>query len=162
MQNFKIIVFFLSLISISVSYAQNNNDIEAELNSNNALNTAFNKFYKYKIRKEKKDKRGEPFYCKIDQLKGLHYLDYDEDGFKDVLIEFSATSSDGDSSNLFVAVLFQNSDNNYVYRAHFNPNSSFFKEYKEPYFIFNGEFKSFTEGVTIERIKLVGNKFVKY
>ena len=162
MQNFRIIIFILTLIISAVSYAQNGNDMETELKSNNSLYSAFNIFYKGKIRQEKKDKRGTSYFYKIDQLNGIHYIDYNEDGVKDVLIEFSASQSNKTSSNFLVAVLFENSSNIFKYRAHFNPNKSLFQEYKKPFFIFAGEFKSFTEGVTIERIKLVGNNFVKY
>jgi len=162
MRNFRIIIVILTLILSAVSYAQNGNGFEAELKSNNSLYIAFNKFYKDKIRQEKKDISGEPYFFKMDQLNGIHYVDYNEDGIKDVLIEFSASQSNKTSSNFLVAVLFENSSNIFKYRAHFNPNKSLFQEYKKPFFIFAGEFKSFTEGVTIERIKLVGNNFVKY
>lgn len=150
------IVFILPFILLS----QNNADKITQLEGNKALYKSFNKFYTDYIRNETKDEWGGPYYKKIDQINGVHYFDYNEDGKNDALVEFSARNSDGGTYYFLVAVLFKNTNGVYNYKAHFYPENRRFQKYSKPNFVFSGKTNRFSKEISIKKYVLSGNKFI--
>jgi len=152
------IVLFCPLSILS----QSSDDKMIELKSNKQLYTVFNKFYTDSIRQEKKDEWGGPYYYEIDVVYSLYYLDYNNDGLKDVLVEFSCAASDGGTWYFFTAVLFENKKGKYNYICHVNPNYTVFDKYDNDVFYFKGvRFKTLLDENRSKEYKLVDNKFVE-
>ena len=161
MKKFKIYIFTLIFLCVSSSlFAQKTITGMANLKSNNELHASFMNFYKHHVRSKAKTKRGN-YYLKIDQIIGLHNFDYNNDGFEDVMIEFSVKPSNSDYGVFNIAVLFKNAKSKYVYIAHLKPNEVSFREYINSVFYFYGEVHSFTEGMTSEKYILHVDKFVR-
>lgn len=153
----------LLLFSISeLTYSQNPDDKSELLKSNNLLYTSFQKFYKDVISQDCVDEGGKPYFKKIDQINGVHYLDYNNNGLEDALIEFSVRNSDGGTWYMLVAVLFENVDKQYIYKAHLEPENLLFKKYQQPFFILSGRVERFKNETTTKKYKLLNNKFVEY
>ncbi|UMB59894.1 hypothetical protein MHL31_12520 [Lutibacter sp. A80] len=153
----------LLLFSISeLTYSQNPDDKSDFLKSNKLLYTSFQKFYTDSIRQDGLDEWGEPYFKKIDQINGVHYFDYNNNGLEDALVEFSVRNSDGGTWYMLVAVLFENVDKQYIYKAHFKPENLLFKKYQQPFFILSGRVNRFQDETTTKKYKLLNNKFVEY
>lgn len=156
----KSISLLIIIISISL-FSQIPEENKKKLESNKVLYSSFQKFYTKHIRQEKKDEWGEPYYYRIDQINGVHYFDYNKDGLKDVLVEFSAAASDGGSNYFLTAVLFEFKNGNYNYIAHMDTNHSTFDKYYNSIFYFKGaRFKSLLDENRASRFKLINGKFI--
>lgn len=155
------IVISITFISSYFYLIQNNENKLEQLKSNKSLYTSFTKFYNDSIRKEIKDEWGKPYYYKIDQINGLHYFDYNYDGSKDALVEFSAAACDGGTFYFLTAVLFTKTDKSYSYKAHFYPNDTGFVEYSKPYFLFSGTKWDRQDRTAIIKYQLKGNQFIE-
>lgn len=132
------ILNLLLLLNFCFCFSQNS-DVKLELiESNKTLYTSFIKFYNDSIRLESKDEWGESFYYNIDQINGVHYFDYNEDGIEDVLVEFSTSPSDSWSSYSVVSAMFRNENSNYIIEAFFYSNNLKFKKYSKPFFFYSG------------------------
>lgn len=132
------------------------------LHSNKKLLASFNKFHKDSISQDCVDEWGKPYFKKIDQINGVHYFDYNNNGLEDALVEFSVRNSDGGTWYMLVAVLFENVDKQYIYKAHFEPENLLFKKYQQPFFILSGRVNRFKDETTTKKYKLLNNKFVEY
>jgi hypothetical protein len=91
----------------------------------------------------------------------VHYLDFNNDGLEDVLVEFSARNSEGGTFYFLVAVLFENIEKKYIYKAHFQPENLLFEEFSQAFFIFSGTANRFSEEITTKKYKLVNNTFIE-
>ena len=138
MNNFKTLVIALLLVLPLVVISQNPDNKINKLKANKELNKSFNKFYIDSVRQETKDEWGEPCYYKVDQINGVHNLDYNKDGAIDSLVEFSVYSSDGGTWYFLVAVLFKNVNGIYKYIAHVDPRPTGFDKYQNSFFYFSG------------------------
>jgi len=146
-----------------------------KLKSNKPLYEAFQKFYVENIREETKDEWGEPYYYTVEHINGVNYFDYNNDGLKDCLIEFSSRASDGGTFYFLVTVLFEKHNNEYRYVSYFHPqnnedhhisyihpNNISFENFSYPYFIFS-EYSNYNNNEKIgDKIYLLlNNKFVE-
>jgi len=125
-----VIIVLIFSFSVGIILAQNEEDKIEQLKSNKPLYTTFNQFYTDSIRQETKDEWGGPYFKKIDQINDVHYFDYNKDGQKDALVEFSAAHSDGGTWYFLTAVLFENINGKYKYIAHIDPDHTVFEKYK--------------------------------
>ena len=161
MRKFKIYIFAIVILSTSFSlYTQNSISGMENLKLNKDLHASFMDFYRHHVKSKAKIKKGN-YYLKINQILGLHNFDYNNDGFEDVMIEFSVRPSISDYGIFNIAVLFKNAKSKYVYIAHLKPNEVSFREYINSVFYFYGEVHSFTEGMTSEKYVLHVDKFVR-
>jgi len=149
------------VLFLIVSHSQNEANKIEQLKQNKELYTTFDKFYTDSIRQESTNEWGEPYFKKIDQINGVHHFDYNNDGSEDALVEFSVSNSDGGTFYFLVAVLFENVDNKYIYKAHFQPENMLFKEFSQPFFIFSGTVDRFSEEITTKKYNLLNNRFIK-
>lgn len=155
----KLLALLIILGSFQSTLSQNADDKIEQLKSNKLLYSTFNQFYTDSIRQETKDEWGEPYFQKIDQINGVHYFDYNNDGLEDAFVEFSVRNSDGGSFYYLVAVLFENTENKYIYKAHFEPGNLLFEKFNQPSFIFSGKVSRFSEETITQKYKLVNNTF---
>jgi len=160
MRNFKFLILVFALSLPFLSLGQNSDDNLRKLKSNKKLYESFSKFIKDAVQ-ETKNKKGKPYYYKIEQINGVHNFDYNEDGLEDALVEFSTDSFDGKGNYLLVAVLFKNAGNGYGYATHMNPDNTFFEKYAKSIFYFSGRLISFSDEVVTEKYTLIVNKFVR-
>lgn len=157
----KSMIFILLLVFPLLMSSQNNGDKIDQLKSNIYLFKSFDRFYNNSIREETKGESERVYYNEIDQIYSIHYFDYNEDGLKDVLVEFTVTKLNGSNNNFLVAVLFKNVEGRYKYIAHMNPDNTTFVNYSKSIFQFSGEIRSFSEGVVTEKYTLQSNKFTR-
>ena len=160
MRNYKFLILVFALSLPLLSLGQNSDDNFRNLESNKKLYESFSKFFKDYVQ-ETKNKGGQPYDYKIEQINGIHNFDYNEDGFEDALVEFSANSPNGEGVYLLVAVLFKNAGNGYGYVTHMNPNNTFFENYSKSIFYFSGKLISFSDEIVTEKYTLIVNKFVR-
>ena len=150
-----IIILFLS--APYFMYSQSNGSNLAQLKSNTFLYNTFTKFYKVNIKQKTKSKKGKYDYY---QINGVHFMDYNNDGLEDSLVEFSTISTSNSTSSLTVAVLFKKIKNDYKYIAHMQPNETYFEKFSNSVFYFLGGITSFSDEVVSEKYVLYSNKFV--
>ncbi len=156
-----VIIVLIFFFSVGITSAQNEEDKLQQLASSKPLYTVFNQFYTDSIRQETKDEWGGLYFKKIDQINGVYYFDYNNDGLEDALVEFSVRNSDGGTFYFLVAVLFENIEKKYIYKAHFQPENTLFEEFNQPFFIFSGTANKFSKEITTKKYKLVNNTFIK-
>ena len=156
----KVFMLLITLFFTSFSYSQNDEgEIEAKLKANKNLYKTFQKFYKDSIRQETKDEWGGPYYYEIDLIYGLHFLDYNNDGDEDALVEFSATPSDSATMTFSVVVLFEKRNGDYYYLTHIKPGNIFYNKYSNSVFYFTITDYYGTKKGEIEKYNIVNNRF---
>jgi len=157
----KVFILLTTFFLTSFSYSQNDDYlIETKLKANKNLYKSFQKFYNDSIRQETKDEWGKPYYYEIDLIYGLSFLDFNDDGIEDALVEFSATPSDPATITFPIAVLFEKRNGIYFYTNHLNPSNAIFYKYADSIFYFKSTGYNGTKKGEIFKYKIVKNKFI--
>ena len=148
----KIFVLFIFLAVCLKSVGQNMSNKDSNSSS---IYTEFNTFFEDEIKKQ--GVKGNWIF-RLNEVNGFHKFDFNEDGYQDVFMEFSAVQEESEGITLYFAVLFKNYlDKEYVLVNFLESPEIRFSRFEEHLFYFNSSLNE-TDKIVYE---LVNSKFIK-
>jgi len=148
----KIFVLFIFLAVCLKSVGQNMSNKDSNSSS---IYTVFNTFFEDEIKKQ--GVKGNWIF-RLNEVNGFHKFDFNEDGYQDVFMEFSAVQEESEGITLYFAVLFKNYlDKEYVLVNFLESPEIRFSRFEEHLFYFNSSLNE-TDKIVYE---LVNSKFIK-
>ena len=123
--------------------------------NSSSIYTVFNTFFEDEIKKQ--GVKGNWIF-RLNEVNGFHKFDFNEDGYQDVFMEFSAVQEESEGITLYFAVLFKNYlDKEYVLVNFLESPEIRFSRFEEHLFYFNSSLNE-TDKIVYE---LVNSKFIK-
>ena len=148
----KIFVLFIFLAVCLKSVGQN---MPNEDSNSSSIYSVFNTFFEDEIKKQ--GVKGNWIF-RLNEVNGFHKFDFNEDGYQDIFMEFSAVQEESEGMTLYFAVLFKNYlDEEYVLVNFLESPEIRFSRFEEHLFYFNSSLNE-TDKIVYE---LVNSKFIK-
>ena len=123
--------------------------------NSSSIYTVFNTFFEDEIKKQ--GVKGNWIF-RLNEVNGFHKFDFNEDGYQDVFMEFSAVQEESEGITLYFAVLFKNYLNEEYVLVNFLESPEIrFSRFEEHLFYFNSSLNE-TDKIVYE---LVNSKFIK-
>jgi len=150
LQKIVVLLVFVFMGTKSVGQNISNNDSNPD-----SIYTVFDTFFKDEIKKQ--GVKGNWIF-KLNEVTGFHKFDYNNDGYNDILMEFSAIQEVGEGMTLYFSVLFKNYENEEYGLVNFLDSREMrFTRFEENSFYFNSNLNEKDKIV----FKLVNSEFIK-
>ena len=148
----KVLILLFFIIVGLKSVAQNT---LGKNKSTTSIYAVFDSFFEDEIKKQ--GVKGNWIF-KLNEITGFHKFDFNEDGFQDVFMEFSAVQEETEGMTLYFAVLFRNKlDKEYVLVNYLGTPEIRFTRFEETLFYFHSSL-NISDKIVYE---LVNSKFIK-
>ena len=148
----KIFITFVFITFCVKSFGQN---VSSQNSNASSIYTVFDTFFEDEIKKQ--GVKGNWIF-KLNEISGFHKFDFNEDGYQDIFIEFSAVQEVGEGRALYFTVLFKNYSNEEYILVNFLKSPEMrFAHFEENLFYFNSSVNE-TDKMVYE---LVNSKFIK-
>ena len=148
----KIFFVFVFITFCLKSFGQN---VGNQNSNTSSIYTVFDTFFEDEIKKQ--GVKGNWIF-KLNEVNGFHKFDFNEDGYQDIFMEFSAVQEESEGITLHFAVLFKNHSNeDYVLVNFLESPDIRFARFEENLFYFNSSLNE-TDKIVYE---LVNSKFVR-
>ena len=120
-----------------------------------SIYTVFDTFFEDEIKRQ--GVKGNWIF-KLNEINGFHKFDFNEDGYEDIFMEFSAIQEESEGMTLYFAVLFKNySDKEYILVNFIESPDLRYSHFEGNFFHFNSSLNE-TDKIVYE---LVNSKFIK-
>jgi len=150
LQKIVVLLVFVFMGTKSVGQNISNNDSNPD-----SIYTVFDTFFKDEIKKQ--GVKGNWIF-KLNEVTGFHKFDYNNDGYNDILMEFSAIQEVGEGMTLYFSVLFKNYENEEYGLVNFLDSREMrFTRFEKNSFYFNSNLNEKDKIV----FKLVNSEFIK-